>query len=297
MASFAFADQKVEQFDSGSFSSVHRGKGLKSDASVNSVMEMPARKALRSILGIYLALSNFSCIYEDQGAKISSFGVGQSPTGLNRAPLYNNSPSGLPHDSAASVPNFQISKMDREFGGALNFLKRSKLSIGLQSGYNNAQASFLTNGFVAGGSVELIFNHFGIWGSLMTGQSGTKTHDLQTAQYSVALKGGGTVGVLTGTAGISYYYDLFPKVAVSLGAGIQYSTYNTSYVTVGPAYALAVVPGISYEISRSWGIGLQVPISSTSVTNISANNTRYDLTAKEQALMTQFLFVFKYRLN
>lgn len=298
MASFTFTDQGAKALGSSRFSSSYGKSSATVDKSWNGATIMHVRVALATISFFLIALICWRCEYNPPAASPSgSSHLGQPASGFNQASMSGNSDRSFSYNSDISGMVGQPSNLENGSGGVLNFLRHSKLWIGMQSGYNNAQANFLTNGFVAGGSVEIVFNHFGIWGSLMTGQSGTKTHDLQTAQYSVGIRGGGTVGVLTGSAGLSYYYSLFPKVAVSLGAGVQYSTYNTSYVTVGPAYALAVVPGIFYEISRSWGIGFQVPFSSASVTNISANNTRYDLTAKEQAIMTQFLFIFKYRMN
>lgn len=298
MASFTVSDQGAKALGSSRFSSSHRKSSEKVGKSWHAATIMHVRGALAAICFFLTTFTLSRCEYHPPAASSSgSSRLGQAAAGFNSAAMSGNSDRSFSYNSDISGMAGQPSNLENGSGGILNFLKHSKLWVGVQSGYNNAQANFLTNGFVAGGSVEIIFDHFGIWGSLMTGQSGTKTHDLQTAQYSVALKEGGTVGVLTGSAGISYYYDLLPKVAISLGAGVQYSTYNTSYVTMGPAYALSVVPGISYEISRSWGIGLQVPVSSTSVTRINANGNPYDLTSKEQALMTQFLFVFKYRLN
>ncbi len=153
------------------------------------------------------------------------------------------------------------------------------------------------DGALFGAALELVLGQFSLWGAGMTGQLATKTYALQTPQYSVALKDGGNFGLLIGRVGLSYSYELFLRVSLSLGVGVEYARYNTAYVTFGPMYSPVVMPGLSMSLTNALSIGVQMPITRAYAATLVANGSQYDLSAKEELFAAQFLAILKYRFR
>ena len=258
---------------------------------------MPTLTTLRflsccAILGSFIQCNLISHEHDGLGASKSQAG-GVSESGQALAQLHKVA---LTQNQSISASNVSLGRESiQRLGGSV--FRDIQAWVGLSSGYAYTNSHMAGGGALVGATLELVLGQFSLWGAGMTGQLATKTYALQTPQYSVALKDGGNFGLLVGRVGLSYSYELFSRVSLSLGVGVEYARYNTAYVTFGSMYSPMIMPGLSMSLGNALSFGVQMPITRAYAATLTANGSQFDLNTKEELFTAQFLAVLKYRFR